>query len=544
MRLRFVIHLIALIFFAQSAQASWILKRIKQGEKVTPVGVSWTESDPNAIVPRTLRSFPAYVAEGQTPSLEIYEEIFWPSEELPASFAKFALSSRLADFAVAGTEVRTIVDQGNPANRICLTFIGDGYTEQEKERFFSDVARLVDDLFNGKTFASYTALFNVYAVFVPSQDSGITDVNRKNTAFGLYRSPAGSKRAIMPGNSYAIEKAIRLAPKTDYPVVIANDEFYGGLGGRYAITTRSIESGKIVLRHELGHNFGDVGEEYDNGSVYSGANSSSSPNVSWKHWIEGTPAKKQQDMRLLGGAYVWQNLAQGPVIQDFRFPAPNNKGSFWFEVQLSSVGWQTLEDVEILLDGRKLEITGTGTSDRSFFNTVKIQDLPPGDHTLEINEVKKDGDNILAFANLYAYEADYAFNGEISAFTTYDEWGGTRYRPTHQQCLMRDMLFEFFCPIDQENMWIRFFDRVRIIDAVDVGATAVELKSLKLANLKIAWFKKDGASETEMTEFRDQKSIDRNLLTKGSYSAKVEFQSSEIRKTSSRLKDTMSFEVL
>ena len=47
---------------------------------------------------------------------------------------------------------------------------------------------------------------------------------------------------------------------------------WGGLGGRYAITTRSLTSGSMVLRHELGHNFSNVGEEYDGGQVYSGAN--------------------------------------------------------------------------------------------------------------------------------------------------------------------------------------------------------------------------------------------------------------------------------
>jgi len=108
---------------------------------------------------------------------------------------------------IAGSEFRTITEQGPSQNRICLTFLGDGYTEAEKEKFFTDVAAMVDDLFNGKTFQSYKSLFNIYAVFVPSKDSGITDLQQKNTAFGLYRSPAGSKRAIMPGNTSAIERA-------------------------------------------------------------------------------------------------------------------------------------------------------------------------------------------------------------------------------------------------------------------------------------------------------------------------------------------------
>jgi len=411
--------LIAMSLFltlAIESQAAWILKRTRQGNQIQPSGISSYQMKPSEIqgltLPKTLVSLPEFLAEHAPASPKVYEEVLWPYETAPSEYNQF-LRSVEAD--VAGSEFRTIAEQGPMQNRICLTFLGDGYTESEKEKFFADVAAMVDDLFNGQTFQSYKSLFNIYAVFVPSKESGITDLQRKDTAFGLYRSPAGSKRAIMPGNSSAIERALTLAPKTDYPIVIANDNFYGGLGGRYAITSSSRESGKIVLRHELGHNFGNVGEEYDGGSVYQGANSSSDTNVPWKHWLQNNQTKIVNDMRFLGGAYVWQNLAQKSVIQDFTFPAPNQKGAFWFEVQVSSVGWQSLEDVEILLDGRKLEILGKGTADRSFFNTLRIQDLNPGTHQLEVREVNHDGDNILAFANLYAYEADYDFTGGLGA---------------------------------------------------------------------------------------------------------------------------------
>ena len=60
------------------------------------------------------------------------------------------------------------------------------------------------------------------------------------------------------------------------------DDFYGGLGGEFVISTKSKTSGQVVLRHEMGHNFGVVGEEYDGGYAYSGANSVRSPyNIPW-----------------------------------------------------------------------------------------------------------------------------------------------------------------------------------------------------------------------------------------------------------------------
>lgn len=540
-------YLTAVLFvqlFAFESQAAWILKRTKSDGQIQPIGISHYQLRPleteKLVLPKTLTSLPEFLVEHETSSSKIYEEVLWPYDAAPPEYNRFMQSTE-AD--IAGSEFRTIAEQGPSQNRICLTFLGDGYTEAEKEKFFTDVAAMVDDLFNGQTFQSYKSLFNIYAVFVPSKDSGITDLQQKNTAFGLYRSPAGSKRAIMPGNTSAIERALTLAPKTDYPVIIANDNFYGGLGGRYAITSSSRESGKIVLRHELGHNFGSVGEEYDGGSVYSGANASRSTDVPWKQWLQPQQSKIVNDMRFLGGAYVWQNLAQKSVVQDFTFPAPNQKGAFWFEVQVSSVGWQSLEDVDILLDGRKLEILGRGTADRSFFNTLRIQDLPPGRHTLEVKEVNHDGDNILAFANLYAYEADYDFTGGTGAFKTYDDYGGMTYRPTHQHCLMRDMLYEFFCSVDQENMWFQFLSRIRLIDAVQVGADKVQLQTPALPGLAISWFKKAGNQEIEIPELKNLSLIEKSKLASGPYSVKVQFASNEIRKTSDRLKDSFNFNI-
>lgn len=539
--------LIAVFLFltlAIESNAAWILKRTRQGNLITPVGISSYQMKPSEIqgltLPKTLVSLPEFLAEHSPASPKVYEEVLWPYETAPLEYNQFF---RSVEAEVAGSEFRTIAEQGPMQNRICLTFLGDGYTESEKEKFFTDVAALVDDLFNGQTFQSYKSLFNIYAVFVPSKQSGITDLQRKDTAFGLYRSPAGSKRAIMPGNSSAIERALTLAPKTDYPVIIANDNFYGGLGGRYAITSSSRESGKIVLRHELGHNFGNVGEEYDGGSVYQGANSSGDTDVSWKHWLQNNQNKIVNDMRFLGGAYVWQNLAQKSVVQDFTFPAPNQKGAFWFEVQVSSVGWQSLEDVEILLDGRKLEILGKGTADRSFFNTLRIQDLAPGKHQLEVRESNHDGDNILAFANLYAYEADYDFTGGLGAFKTYDDFGGMTYRPTHQHCLMRDMLYQFFCSVDQENMWLQFLNRIRLIDSVQVNLDQVQVKTPKLEGLAISWFKKENNQEVELPAFKNVSQVEKSQLSSGQYIVKVQFATTEIRKASDHLKDSMTFNI-
>ena len=52
-------------------------------------------------------------------------------------------------------------------------------------------------------------------------------------------------------------------------------------------------------------------------------------------------------------------------------------------------------------------------------------------------------------------------------FATFDEFGSkVGYRPTHESCLMRDMLSQQFCSVDRENMWHQFLNHISLIDGV------------------------------------------------------------------------------
>lgn len=482
-----------------------------------------------------LRSLPLYLHE-DVPTYEIYEEVYF--QELPSYYQIFAQSLQLPRVTLENTEVRTLVSQGPKENRINLTILGDGYTLSEKEKFFEDAERLTDELFSGATFASYLPLFNVYAVYVSSKESGLTDGPHKvNTAFGLYRDPVGSKRAIMPGSTAALEQALSLAPATDFPIVVANDDYYGGLGGRYAITTRSVESGIVVLRHELGHNFGNVGEEYDGGYVYQGANfSSSATNLKWQQWLKS--GSKVYESLFLSGQYVWKNLATGPYSVKFNFPKPDAKGEYQFEIIISTVGWSTPQDVLVELDGVPMQLEGKWTADRSFFSFHLSQNPAPGSHTLTIRENVHDGDNVLAFAEIYAHPGDFEWAPHTyGAFATYNDKGSkVGYRPTHDSCLMRDMLTPHFCSADQENMWVRFLNRVKLIDQLsyDPASRRVNLKVPPLPGLSVRWFSVSVTGvETELLEVADQSEWIASNSLKGRLRAKVSFRTPEVLKYTS-----------
>ena len=504
-----------------------------------------------------LQSAPYGLSCHDAPTSETYVEKFVSESALTEEQqAKYSESLFKSKPEWKGSEVKTIVAQGPSDNRIDLTIVGDGYTKEEKERFFQDAMRLTNDMFIGHTFASYLPLFNVHAVFVPSKESGLTDVKRKDTALGLYRAPQGSKRGVMPGNRRAIENALDLAPDTDYPILVANDDFYGGLGGRYAITTRSHNSGTMVLRHELGHNFGNVGEEYDGGQVYRGANHSSSSNLPWKHWMDGEG--KVHEAKTLATGYPWENLNKGPIDVDFRVPRGDENGPMQIGIDVSSVGWEGEHDVEILIDGKPQKYEGVYTEDRSFFRLKDAQSLPAGKHKLTIREKNSDGNNVVAAVRINAYPADYDFTpNKVGGFPSFNHRGQhVGYRPTHESCLMRNMRSTDFCSVDQENMWHKFLNRVDLIDSVQVTPirgrdgdedNIISVETPNLEGLDVRWYsdqvQEDGSmKEVEIEALRGQKKwIAYEGEDAGDYRVEVRFATDEVRKYSDRFRTSEDF---
>ena len=505
--------------------AGVLVKEIKGPGRTSVVEeMSYVEKD--VTKPLVIRDIPMFMGEQDFTSKDFYKETIYP--DYPVNLYVDQKNHNSEDFL--GSEVRTLIKQGPDNNRIILTILGDGYTEAEKEKFFEDAQFMVDDLFVGETFKSYIPFFNIYAVFTPSQESGITDKVRKNTAFGLYRSPAGSKRAIMPGNTIALEKALKLAPASaHYPIVIANDNFYGGLGGRYAITSRSRISGPIVLRHELGHNFSNVGEEYDGGQVYSGANFSRT-GKEWAHWKKN-PTNEKHEAQFIFGAYVWKELTK-PFVQNFT----TDEKAASFGVEISSVGWEKEGDVEILLDGSPLKLSGVYTKDRSFFSSEKFK-LKAGKHQLIIRSNGNTPEHVLAFADGYGFPENYDFDSkEVKAFNNFDESERmVGYRPTENTCLMRNMLSKVFCSVDQENIWLQFLMRVSLIDSLTKTVDGnVELKTIPFneSNLEISWYD----SEREITEYRGKTVVP----SRAGLKARTKLVTPEIRLKSEHLQDERS----
>ncbi|CAL8080667.1 unnamed protein product [Orchesella dallaii] len=397
----------------------------------------------------------------------------------------------------ADPEIRQIVVGGAKENRIDVVFMGDGYTASEKEEFFEDMERLTDEMFAGTTFRSYLPVFNIWAIYVESVESGIGYDGPKDTPFELYRQ-SGQLRGIYPGNSAYARQVCRLTGTSgcDYPSIIGNDDFYGGLGGEFVISTRSNRTGTVVLRHEMGHNFVDVGEEYDDGSVYSGVNSASSLNtLGWTDWLSREKREERAIFRLL--EYPWSDLSEGS--RSFTFRSDGQYNRWYLEVTVSAAGEQ--DSLEFMLDGEVLPWSTTGFDDREFYGWYGDEGLSSGSHNFSVRSktpsTNPDIPRMICSISLHEYGTEEEFvmsPDHVSAYPTWDTWRTKRYRPTNEGCLMRNMTHNKFCPVCQEGMWAQFLERISLIDQVVVSNTTASdgTREVAVETLKLGQFRAPG----------------------------------------------------
>jgi hypothetical protein len=331
----------------------------------------------------------------------------------------------------------------------------------------------------------------------------------------------------------------------DYPSLIGNDDFYGGLGGEFVISTKSDRTGTVVLRHEMGHNFVDVGEEYDNGYVYSGVNAAHNlATLGWRSWLTngGNPVEERAQYRLL--EYPWANLAQGS--RTFNFNSDGNYARWYLLVSVSAAG--EADSLEFTLDGQVLPWTSRGFDDREFYDWYGTSGFSAGAHTFTVRSktpsTHPDIPRMICSITLHEYgpEAEYhTDNSHVSAYPTWDVSRRKSFRPTNAGCLMRNMTHNEFCTICKEGMWYQFLERISLIDSVDVSSTTnpdgtktVVLNTLKLGQLRepgnevvgeelqVRWFH----NNVEQPALNDMFQID---AASGSWSVQVHLETPEVR---------------
>lgn len=162
--------------------------------------------------------------------------------------------------------VWTLIENGPPAEKVDLVLLGDGYTEEELEKFHSDAKRLVDVLFSTEPFLSRRSAFNVRAIDHPAERSGVSRPHsgrfRRNpvgTQYGIF----DSERYMLTYDNRTLRDVLSAAPY-DFFAILVNERQYGG-GGIYNFQMASAvdsDFSDYVFVHELGHHFAGLADEY------------------------------------------------------------------------------------------------------------------------------------------------------------------------------------------------------------------------------------------------------------------------------------------
>lgn len=229
---------------------------------------------------------------------------------------------------------------GEPAKRFNVVIVGDGYTAAEMPKFRQHVDRHVNVLLTLEPFRTYRSYLNVYAVEVPSAESGVScdpDLSspRRDTPLGMAfwgGCDASSVQRLLTVNNTALTRYADLVTGTNSGnrqlLAIGNSTTYGGAGGAYATASGGNALSALITPHELGHSLGGLDDEYDyysrgvRGDKYSGTEPSSihhsllttrqmrSQRAKWFRWL-GEPSESGGTIdRYEGGLYsgtgVWR----------------------------------------------------------------------------------------------------------------------------------------------------------------------------------------------------------------------------------------------
>ncbi len=157
-----------------------------------------------------------------------------------------------------------IQKMGDPATKVDLLLLGDGYTSRELGKFQADARRLIAVLFSTSPFKEHRSDFNVWGLCPPASQSGIS---RPST--GIYRDSLstydafGSERYILAFDNQRLRKVAQFAPY-EFIEILANGRTYGGGGIFNLYSTVAVDNAfaNYVFVHEFGHHFAGLADEY------------------------------------------------------------------------------------------------------------------------------------------------------------------------------------------------------------------------------------------------------------------------------------------
>ena len=155
---------------------------------------------------------------------------------------------------------------GPSPQKVDLLILGDGYTSQDMQKFEADARRLSSHLFSVSPFKERANDFNIWALAVPTQESGITRPStgvHHASSLGTRYDIFGSERYVLTLDNRALRDIAQHAPY-EFIEILVNNETYGGGGifGQFSTAAASNDWANYLFVHEFGHHFAGLADEY------------------------------------------------------------------------------------------------------------------------------------------------------------------------------------------------------------------------------------------------------------------------------------------
>lgn len=171
-------------------------------------------------------------------------------------------------------EFRTIHKIGKDNECYIIVFMGDGFTQNEQEKFFEVATTTTKNLLKLEPFSSFRNQINVYAISTISNESGVSELwgdFKRDTYLQVARlgnnvkfGEEGGKRAIALKEE--LEKTLGNNATIGTIHVVCNfyDHFGASVNSLWSFSSldENFPGGEPAI-HELGHSIGNLGDEYN-----------------------------------------------------------------------------------------------------------------------------------------------------------------------------------------------------------------------------------------------------------------------------------------